>query len=336
MGTVLTPQVSVIIPTYNRGALIGQAIDSLLGQTRVPDEIIVIDGGSTDRTPEVLARYDRPVQAILQPTNQGRSAARNMGLQTARGELIAFLDSDDWLPPESIERRVHYFETHPDVGLVYADAHLVGPEGEDFELFSEYYPVSHPSGMVLPELAQRNFVVLPSVMVRRVCLGGAIFNEELDHSEDYDLWLRLAVHCSFAYIPEPLVYCRMPEKVIAPTHWGFPGTSHMAHVQKARLTELQVQQSVFEMPAFHKLTRHQRAQIYCSHGVKNVLVDRLDIAKKYFWKAVKIDHTCTTGYVLLAFSLLGRRFLQAAILLRRRMASRHSRQNVMRRAENST
>src|SRR5574341_812790 len=115
------PTVSVILATYNRATLLEEAVRCLLGQTRIPDEIVVVDDGSTDHTPEVLDCYGPPVRVVRQP-NRGLPAARNTGLRAATGNLIAFLDSDDTLPLDSIERRASYLEAHPAAAAVYGAA----------------------------------------------------------------------------------------------------------------------------------------------------------------------------------------------------------------------
>jgi glycosyltransferase involved in cell wall biosynthesis len=91
--------VTVIIPAYNRAHTLSGAIDSLLQQTQTPNEIIVVDDGSTDETPALLSSYGSSIEVKTQ-SNQGRSTARNVGLKAAKGDLIAFLDSDDLLPPK--------------------------------------------------------------------------------------------------------------------------------------------------------------------------------------------------------------------------------------------
>src|SRR5882724_669932 len=106
--------VSVIIPTYNRAAFVTVAVDSALNQTRVPDEIIVVDDGSTDETDRVLRQYGPPVRVVRQE-NRGRSAARNVGLSQATGDAVMFLDSDDLLMPRNIETCAQVLETHPAV-----------------------------------------------------------------------------------------------------------------------------------------------------------------------------------------------------------------------------
>jgi glycosyltransferase involved in cell wall biosynthesis len=92
------PTVSVVIPAYNAEAYLREALDSVFAQTRPPDEVVVVDDGSTDRTSEVAASYGDRVRLLRQP-NRGEAAARNAGVLAARGALIAFLDADDtWLP----------------------------------------------------------------------------------------------------------------------------------------------------------------------------------------------------------------------------------------------
>ncbi len=306
--------VSVIVPTYNRADLVGQAINSLLAQTRLPDEIIVIDDGSSDDTSTVLARYGPPVQVIRQH-NRGRSAARNTGLGAASGDLIAFLDSDDWLPPESITRRAIYLEQNPAVGLVYSDAYLNQEQGE---LFSQRYPVAHPSGMVFAELAQHCFFGVSSVMARRSCLGSDRFDETLEQGEDFDLWLRLATRCPFAYLPEPLAVYRMPAGAADPRRWGFPGSTYTAQALQAQQNELLVQQRAFAMPAFAQLSRRQRARIAASHAVKQVLIGSPSAARSTLLKAIRTAPTDPLSYGLLAFCLIGR--LEWLILQRRRLS----------------
>src|SRR5689334_18648366 len=158
--------VSVIIPTYNRAAFIKQAIDSALNQTRVPDEIIVVDDGSTDNTAGILARYDHPVRVIRQE-NSGRSAARNLGIRESRGDLIVFLDSDDLLTPASIASRVPIFEKSPEIGVVYGNMYVMNSAGEHLGISSQYMPGPRPSGFVLANLALRGSFILIPAMVRR-------------------------------------------------------------------------------------------------------------------------------------------------------------------------
>ena len=110
------PRVSVVIPTYNRAGCLPRAIDSVLAQTFDDYEIIVIDDGSSDNTSEVLAAYGDRV-CVVKQVNQGVSAARNHGIRVARGEFVAFLDSDDEWLPRKLEAQVQYLNSHSDVGF---------------------------------------------------------------------------------------------------------------------------------------------------------------------------------------------------------------------------
>ena len=107
------PLVSVIIPTYNRGWILKEAIDSVLAQDFEDFELIVVDDGSTDNTREILDTYGQDI-IVLQQANKGVSAARNRGIAEAGGQLVAFLDSDDRWLPRKLSRQVDFFNLNPD------------------------------------------------------------------------------------------------------------------------------------------------------------------------------------------------------------------------------
>ena len=128
------PTVSVIIPTYNRAHLLPRALESVLAQTFEDLEVLVVDDGSTDGTEAVVTGYDDRVRYLRQPQNAGVSAARNRGLREARGEFVAFLDSDDEWFPEKLARQVERFRELPDrVGLLYCGVQFGRrPDREDW------------------------------------------------------------------------------------------------------------------------------------------------------------------------------------------------------------
>jgi glycosyltransferase involved in cell wall biosynthesis len=312
--------VSVIITTYNRSELVQRAINSVLDQTRLPDEIIVVDDGSTDRTPEILAQYGDALRVIRQ-ANAGRSGARNTGLRAATGDLIAFLDSDDYLLPESIARRVAAFERDPALGAVYTDVWLIEGNEKRDERLSMIYPVSHPSGMILAELAQRCFIVLSSVMFRRdiAAAHNITFDTNLDLAEDYDFWLRLAGHASFLYLDAPLTCVQIPDQAeFSVANWGLPTASHQ-NTPNSKLYEIMVMHRVLRMPAFHKLRRIERAKIYCAHGMKNMMVGHTGEARDLWSKAIRVAPGYPVGWALLGLSAFGRQVFTFTVLLRRRM-----------------
>ncbi len=299
--------ISVIIPTYNRATFIQAAVDSALNQTRVPLEIIVVDDGSTDGTHRLLSAYGAPVRVIRQP-NCGRSAARNTGLRAARGDLILFLDSDDLLAPRCIERCARVLEQDTDLSVVYTDAHVMDAGGRIVGRYSQILRGRRPSGNVFDELARRCFLTVSS-MVRRSCLAGDVFEEGMEHCEDYDLWRRLAARCRFQFVDEPLLCYRFHD-----------GMTVASEYSKTLESEIEVQRRFMAMPEFAGLTRRQRARAYCAHGIKHAMLDRTDVARRHFRNAVRTHPGYLGGLLLSGISLFGARFLRYTIVKRRQLA----------------
>ena len=118
-------RVSVIMPAYNYAQFIGAAIESVLGQSWQDWELIIVDDGSTDATPAVIAGFHDPRIRALRRQNGGEAAARNSGLDLARGEYISFLDADDLYLPNALADRVAFLETHPEYGVVVCDGYFL-------------------------------------------------------------------------------------------------------------------------------------------------------------------------------------------------------------------
>ena len=127
--TVSDPIVSVVIPAYPGGPHHQPTVDSLLAQTRLPDEILVIDDGSPDDLEAALAKYGDRV-TLIRKSNGGAASARNLGIERSRGELIAFLDADDYWEPWKLERQLEILRTHPEVTLVAGRYYSQPPDGE--------------------------------------------------------------------------------------------------------------------------------------------------------------------------------------------------------------
>ncbi|MBZ0274516.1 MAG: glycosyltransferase [Anaerolineae bacterium] len=203
----MSSRASVIIPTFNRSALLREAVESVLAQTYHPLEIIVVDDGSTDDTAALMAGYGDRVRYIRQ-TNAGVSAARNHGFRVSQGEFVAFLDDDDLYLPLKIERQVACLGANPAAGLAHSRYLLGNNAGQvvgRIGLLSE--------GYILHELLHRNFLWMSSPLIRRDVLekvGG--FNETLSTAADYDLWLRIAgAGYPFACVQEPLGIYRLQQ-----------------------------------------------------------------------------------------------------------------------------
>ncbi len=210
------PRVSVIIPTFNRAHLLRRALASVLSQDFTDFEVLVIDDHSTDGTQGLLddvRSADPRVRGFLQPENRGVSAARNRGFREARGELIAFLDSDDeWLAGK-LARQVTFFDEAPSrVGLLYGAVHTVGA--------SEWVSKPVHRGKIHRVLLRENVIHGTSgVMLRREAVErtGA-FDEEIPAIEDWDYWIRLSREFDVDFLPEPMIrYHATPDDLLRKT-----------------------------------------------------------------------------------------------------------------------
>jgi glycosyltransferase involved in cell wall biosynthesis/SAM-dependent methyltransferase len=207
----ITPLISVIIPVYNGSKYIQQAIDSVLNQTYTNYEIIVIDDGSTDGTREKLQPYRSKIRYLYQE-NQGSAAARNLGIELAKGELIAFLDSDDyWYTPEKLEKQVAYFNENPSLGCINTGWRIVDGAGQHIKTVQPW----HKAPKLDLETWLRKKCVRTSAMVFRKewleKVGG--FDEELRQSHDVDLMLRLSLMgCETVWLKEETVCYRQHEE----------------------------------------------------------------------------------------------------------------------------
>ena len=201
------PQVSVVVPTYNYGDHIGNAVDSVLAQSYGNVEIIVVDDGSNDDTRQRLEKYGDRIRYVYQ-TNAGLSSARNRGISLSNGELIALLDSDDAFHPEKLRLQVLFMAMHPDVGLVGTDSFskepISWPELPIVELDNFAEPVT------LDQIVIKSRFAPSSVLFRRECLKRAgWFATELKSVEDRDMWIRVASRDRIATIHMPLTWYRL-------------------------------------------------------------------------------------------------------------------------------
>ncbi len=198
------PLVSVILPTYNRGWILTEAIDSVLAQDYKEYELIVVDDGSTDNTREILDTYG-PDILVLRQANKGVSAARNRGIAESGGQLVAFLDSDDLWLPRKLSRQVDYFNLNPDAVINQTEeiwmrnGVRVNPKDRHRK----------PSGMIF-ERSLGLCLVSPSAVMIQKTLFDAVgaFDENLPACEDYDLWLRISCRYPVHLIDTPLIIKR--------------------------------------------------------------------------------------------------------------------------------
>lgn len=194
-------KVSVIIPVYNGEKYIRNAIDSVINQTYRNFEIVVANDGSTDNTVEILKEYGDKIRWKSQE-NKGPASAKKFGTSMAKGEYLAYLDSDDMFLPDKLKQQVDYLDKHPEVGLVYSGYYQVDEKGEIVKLIS--------CNKKKALLIQQNYVPTSGVMCRRECIDNVgVFDEDLGSNYDWDMWLRISekypIHC----ISKPLFKYRV-------------------------------------------------------------------------------------------------------------------------------
>jgi glycosyltransferase involved in cell wall biosynthesis len=204
------PLVSVVIPTYNRASLIPAAIESVLGQTYKNIELIIVDDGSSDNTQEVLAGYGDRIRVVLQE-NAGPAIARNRGIAISKGDIIAFLDSDDQWLPTKLERQVESLRVAgPEVTCSLCNCTVYYANGKQTSTFAiaDMAPTCETGIWLNPvEVLLNRFVMFnQAVAIRREVLERVgYFDETLRFGEDYDLPFRLAMEGPWTILRDELV-----------------------------------------------------------------------------------------------------------------------------------
>jgi glycosyltransferase involved in cell wall biosynthesis len=200
------PKVSVIMPSYNTANLIGEALDSVFAQEYTDFEVIVINDGSPD-TPElerVLASYGNRI-VYLKQQNRRACGARNNGIQHARGEYLAFLDSDDSWDPKYLRVQMEKLESDPSLDMVYCDCQIYGSGPQSGKTFMQTCPSDGEANFEAFLLERCQAPISGTVVRRKALLDAGLFDERLAMCDDYEMWLRLAYHgCRITYHSAPL------------------------------------------------------------------------------------------------------------------------------------
>lgn len=280
--------VSAIVPTYNRADSLGRALDSAYGQSRPPDEVIVVDDGSTDGTTAVLDRFPQ-ARVVRLARNGGAARARNEGVRQARGELIAFLDSDDTWYQHKLELQLRRFEGAPDLGLLCTGITVHGSSGG----VAHYGAPAQPSSDAwsFEELQTYPFST-PTWMIRRsVFLALGAFDESLPNCEDLDLLARMVGRHRIAFVDAPLV-----------TKYNRTGG-----LNTGRLATAQSYAILFER---HRALwqRAPAAAARAHHRLANMHIDAGDLAsgRADLLQALRLQPARPSLWALLLLSLLGR------------------------------
>jgi glycosyltransferase involved in cell wall biosynthesis len=205
-------KVSVILPTWNRAALLDTAIESVLGQNFSDLELVVVDDGSADDTETLVRRYQGSDARVLylRQEHRGISAAMNTGIRAANGQLIARIDSDDRWLPDLLETEVSILDARPEIGLVYSKGQWMDPDLNPLSTTVGHTP--HFPDDTLGSMLWGDATCNITVVARRECFDRAgFFDESLATSEDWDMWLRTAFHYDFAFVDRVLAHVRRHE-----------------------------------------------------------------------------------------------------------------------------
>ncbi len=298
--------VSTVIPTYNRRELLPRAVDSALAQTYASQEIIIIDDGSTDGTPEMLQqKYGDRVRCITQ-ANGGVSRARNNGMQHARGEFIALLDSDDVWAPEKLQKQVAFLQQRPEFGMVLCDVQRVDGNFRPTDVLHRREAIPR-DGNVLHDVLMMPTLVPASILIRRAVLEQVgNFDESLRTAEDIEFHLRVASCFPIGTIDEALVFAMR----------GHEGLSEDAGTQTdyVGVVERFIRSNPDKIPA--SLGRKALYMAYARNARSAILSARTAVAVQCLHKALRTARSGANFRELLVLLLLAAR-VSAARTMRR-------------------
>jgi len=201
--------VSVLMPVYNAGRYLRDAVESVLRQSVSDFEFVIVDDGSTDDSVEIVRAFnDRRIRFVRHDKNRGLAAARNTCLESASGAFVAWLDADDLCHPRRLQEQIKIFTRHPDVGVCGTWVKTIGGDSEH----KWRYPID--SNTLRSRMLFDDPFATSSVMIRRDVLKGAhaVFDHAFPPAEDYDLWERLARVTGLANVPKYLTYYRLHQK----------------------------------------------------------------------------------------------------------------------------
>jgi len=210
-------KISVVIPTYNRVESLSRALNSILTQIEKPDEIIVVDDGSTDNTAELIKNHFPDVRYIFQKNN-GVSAARNVGIEASNYDWIAFLDSDDeWMPHKLIEQKKHILES-PN----YQFCHTEEIWMRNGKFVNQMKKHKKSGGHIFDKCLPLCVISPSSVLMKKSLFEEVgLFREDLPACEDYDLWLKICAKQAVGFVEKPsIIKHGGHEDQLSKKHWG--------------------------------------------------------------------------------------------------------------------
>jgi glycosyltransferase involved in cell wall biosynthesis len=301
-----TPAVSVIIPAYNTAKYIAATLQSVLSQTFTNFEIILINDGSPDSNDFEIAIqpfFERIV--YLKQENRGPGSARNLGIKQARGQFVAFLDSDDVWLPDYLHKQMKLFDRTPSLDMVYSDALLCALDGSSRKTYMEACPSSSPVTFESLVVEDSQVITSGTVARRRTIVEAGLFDESkaVIGSEDYDLWLRVAYYGGvIAFQREVLL-----KHMIRPNSLSSDGVRILENIIKV-LTKLErnLQLSPERIALLRNKLGETEAQLALERGKQYLLLGELDKAAESLLRANKFVRGPKLSAVLLGLRIAPR------------------------------
>lgn len=275
-----TPSVTVVIPVYNGARFLRSAIDSALAQTWKDLEILVVDDGSTDETPAVIASYGARIRTIRKP-NGGTSSALNAGIRAARGQWIAWLDCDNTWEPTKIERQMEAARLHPSAGLIYTDYLQVAEDGR--EIGRAGGPCPRSRGARILRLIRTMYINSNATLIRKSVFDEVgLYDETEPTAHDLEMFLRILDRYEIVHLPEPLLRYRFhpgqltkkpftPDRAVARALrrlGGVPGAAGVAEHLTMKLVRL----PLYVQKASHPEKRPLRAILSSLPGFLRLVI----------------------------------------------------------------
>lgn len=307
--------ITTIIPCYNAEIYLAEAIESVLAQTRATDEILVVDDCSTDSSREIASQY--PVALLQTPTNSGHATARNIGINAARGEIIAWLDADDYWEPNHLETVVGLLDQFPEAGVAFSGVRFFG----DRDGFWTNFPCDGEPKDVFESCARTTVVPAMSAVTRRAELlevGG--FDESVRVAPDFDLWLRMSLTSRFVSTSDITSNYRWHNAQIS-SRQRFKQTvsmfrsrnqvatslRHTQNNQRAEFIENCSRES-FEFLVWAAWTNNDPKALRNALSVDQFVINGTRVASKYRWRLHILERTPRVANLLLSiFHFLNKR-----------------------------
>ena len=252
-----TPKVTVFIPVYNRELYVGEAIESIVAQTFADFEILLVDDGSTDHSVEKIRSFSDPrIRLVCNEGNLGIPKTRNKGVELARGQYMAMLDSDDRAYPERLEKQVAFLDAHPEYAQVGSWCRMMDAQGHVLDKIKRQPAAPddiHAQFLFRCAMSNR------SIMARTALLKEYGYRNDFPRCQDYELHVRLAKQYKLGNIPECLVYGRIhPEQITGQTQ-GL-GDAKKQEIISGQLHELGVTFSEKDLNPHLTLSRMRKSQ----------------------------------------------------------------------------